>query len=88
MGEEMNMEEKIARAICEADGINPEWAGSVDPDCTYDAWENYIPHARAAMSAIKEPTYGMIESGDIDMKTGYSVDLIYTSMIQAAEEGK
>lgn len=55
----MKMIEKIARAICEADGINPEWAGSVDPDCTYYAWENYIPHAKAALYALKEPTEGM-----------------------------
>ncbi|MBO6808470.1 hypothetical protein [Thalassospira sp.] len=85
------MEEKIARAICKADGINPEWAGSVDPDCTYDAWENYIPHARAALSSLKNPTDDMIDSvyGKNDvLRERDIVERDFKIMIQAAEEGK
>jgi hypothetical protein len=60
--------EAVARAICKANGLDP------DADCRYDSksgvmldihleqpenWRDHVTMARAALLAIREPTEGM-----------------------------
>ncbi|MCC4240400.1 hypothetical protein [Thalassospira povalilytica] len=91
----MNMEEKIARAIC--------IANSDDPD-HYDkvwgfTWTNYIDHAKAALSTISDATDGMIERGQVvygqslyvplaNKGHGERAKIVFQAMIESAEEGK
>ena len=68
------MIERVARAICAAEGIDPdarrrsaaairmmmsdgrEWDNSEDLGAE---WEEWVPQARAAIEAMREPTPGM-----------------------------
>lgn len=60
--------EQVARAICRADGVDPDatsfglTAGSVGDK----EWHGYIPHALDALAAvlagIREPSEGMLNS--------------------------
>ncbi len=47
----MDMVERVARAIGKLDGI---------PD---ELWSASVPHARAAIAAMREPTDEMVEAG-------------------------
>ena len=50
--------ERAARALCSLDG-NPE-------NATMDGkplWQDYLPEARAALTALREPSPTMIEAG-------------------------
>lgn len=71
----MSMIEKVARAMCEADN----GAG-------YDArWDFYIPMAKAAIHAMRDPTEAMLDAGH--SQTDFAGDA-WQSMIDAAlEEG-
>ena len=57
----MSMIERVARAIC--------WANGMDPDLTLGGdgknflWREYVSQARAAIEAMREPTKAMTESG-------------------------
>jgi hypothetical protein len=55
------MIERVARAIylvqAKADGWDDEQSFDLQVDMH---WENCIPHARAAIAAMREPTEGMI----------------------------
>lgn len=55
------MVERVARAICEKNCENPDepsYAFLTDK-VTGHAWEGYIPHARAVIEAMREPTFLM-----------------------------
>ncbi|WP_337180281.1 hypothetical protein [Sphingopyxis granuli] len=76
--------ERVARALCELDA-NP-------PDATMDGkplWQDYLPEARAAIMALREPDAAMIEAGTRKADDGQKNDLggIYRAMIDAAMEG-
>lgn len=70
--------ERVARALCELDA-NP-------PNATMDGkplWQDYLPEARAAIMALREPDTMMIsaaglESGQIGID---DIRRIYRSMI-------
>jgi hypothetical protein len=50
--------EAVARAICFADGIHPD----ANVHTTVDCWQEYIPHAKAALSAIRPVNQEMLEA--------------------------
>ena len=61
----MTMKERIARAMCEADGL--EWDDQLDPmkssNGDDDGQQYYLAHATAALDALAEPTPEMAEAG-------------------------
>ena len=76
--------ERVARALCELDA-NP-------PDATMDGkplWQDYLPEARAAIKALREPDPAMIGAVANKAAEGPSEDIggIYRAMIDAAMEG-
>lgn len=47
------MVERVARAICVSEGLEPEGYFMGQP---LPLWENYIEHAKAAIEVMREPT--------------------------------
>ena len=95
-----DMIEKMARAMCEADGFN--WDDQLDPMRSANGDEDgqayYLAHAKAALSALEEPSEVQIEAGfealykEVDRYDHpYKDDLkdAWSAMIKAAkgEEG-
>ena len=72
----MTMIEKVAKAICIAYDIDPDWGNP-------PFWKNHIDSAKAALEAMMEPTEEMFE---IFRKQG-GIDG-YQAMIKAALNGK
>lgn len=76
--------ERVARALCELDG-NP-------PDARMDGkplWQDYLPEARAAVMALREPDEAMLSaaaSADSSLR-GEDIAPIYRAMIDAAMTG-
>lgn len=53
--------EEIARALCRAAGINPDsQLGFLNSD---KAWERYVESARAAVTAMREPSEAVRDAG-------------------------
>lgn len=52
------MVERVARAVCKANGTDPD--NDDFPPCD---WRNYVPEANAAIAAMREPTGAMIDAG-------------------------
>ena len=72
----MTMIELVARAICKTHG-------AFDPDALTNgvaAWRYYIPEARAAIAAMREPTNEIRRAGDQTM----SQHEAYQAVIDAA----
>ncbi len=80
--------EEVARAICVAAGFDPE----DDPNATggplftdvafpehWRKWHTFLRQARAAIEAVREPSWGMIEAGQDHVTRGD----IWQSMIDA-----
>jgi hypothetical protein len=96
------MIERVARAICAATDVTPENALGGPffdaPDAPYyfgepqqqaPRWKLYVPAARAAIAAMREPTPGMVEAGDDTAGTlaithDYSAYGTWQDMIDAA----
>jgi hypothetical protein len=65
------MLERVARALCQADGCSSDAVlgivpdiGSVPPaDIVAPAWRRYVDKARSAIVAMREPTNDMLEAG-------------------------
>lgn len=67
------MLEKVARAICIAAGENPDEDWRQAPGGPFAEvhlkpgqearWRLYLPQARAAVEALREPSEGMVEAG-------------------------
>ena len=61
------MIERVARALCVADGYSPDSTCDAgvdgDPDAIY-TWAGYRPMAMAAIAAMREPTAAMSEAGE------------------------
>ncbi|MBA8799158.1 hypothetical protein FHW77_002877 [Agrobacterium sp. RC10-4-1] len=62
------MIERVARAICVASGLDPDrpfsssnYSKETEPQ--EFAWHEYLPEARAAINAMREPTRAMHEAG-------------------------
>lgn len=64
---EPTMIERVARAICYAEGYDPDdaWATEVSspPQDRIPAWKDYTAQARAAITAMSEPTWAQISAG-------------------------
>lgn len=87
------MIERVARAICVASGLDPDrpfsssnYSKETEPqEC---AWHEYLPEARAAIAAMREPTEVMERAAFSNMdKNGYPVGnptSDYSAMIDAA----
>ena len=59
--------EEVARAICIADGVDPDAVGyglgaQMPKDVEYPLWKARVAQARAAIRAMREPNEAMIES--------------------------
>ena len=88
------MREKIARAMCVADGYsNPDAPFSGNKN-RHPWWELYVPAAAAALDALMEPTQQMYDAATgievncyLDASAGVHPDQ-WKAMIRAAKEGK
>lgn len=92
------MIERVARAICVASGLDPDrpfsssnYSKETEPQ--EFAWHEYLPEARAAINAMREPTESMVENGAdsentleamTDLTDAQSVRNIYHAMIDRA----
>lgn len=56
--------EKVAREICNADGVHPDALKHHFPDTYY--WQDYIPHATSALTAAIK-SGGVVEASKFDM---------------------
>jgi hypothetical protein len=63
------MIERVARAICVASGLDPDrpfsssnYSKETEPQ--EFAWHEYLPEARAAINAMREPTEAMEDAGN------------------------
>lgn len=73
--------ERVARALCELDA-NP-------PNATMDGkplWQSYLPEARAAIMALREPDLAMVNAAALKAAQIGEGDFggIYRAMIDAA----
>ena len=91
------MIEKIARAICEADGYSDPNAPFSGNALSGPRWEQYKTMAEAALDALLVPTDDMTAEGyaagyeadtGVDEITEVLVEVTYTAMILAAKDGK
>jgi hypothetical protein len=95
----MSMVERVAKAICAANGIDPDepvHGGGME----WSAWQEWEDEARAAIAEMREPTKWMRDEGmRAHMKALYTgktsidsgiddglkaVDLIWPAMLDAA----
>jgi len=84
------MVERVARALCRADGIDPDGRDSQGRPW----WPTYIQEARSAISAMIEPTDDMVikeagnKAGRVDLyradDPSYNVRDIWSSMCNSA----
>lgn len=92
--------EEIARAICEANGAKADtcvhgfgWAAGEGGNATAGTvcyryrWQDFLPQARAVLSALKTPTPEMIDAGQAVDGTVSAAD-VWSAMIGAAGEGR
>jgi hypothetical protein len=90
------MIERVARALCVAEGKNPDedWTrqGPVVLDIALapgkeQRWCTYVRQARAGIAAMRKPTEVMIAAGnkaDATLNAGDPFEPIYEAMIDAA----
>lgn len=82
-----SMVERVARAICAASGFGEAFEHLVG-----QAWTHWLPEARAAIAAMREPTEAMIlaamegneERVRVSPQTAKARSQTYTTMIDAA----
>ena len=92
-----DMIEKMARAMCEANGFDPDGPTQDiyvegDPHAG-KPWAGYRRAARAALSALQEPTDAMVEAGGkalidsrmSDKMLDHQLNAAFTAMIKAAK---
>jgi len=86
----MNMIEKMARAIAikcnlDPDAISPKTkeAGHEIPE-----WHFFTAAATGVLTALLEPTEGMVDAGFAVNDGAYETVTTFTAMIQAALDGK
>lgn len=89
----MNKREEIARAICVADGWDPdspffECPGAPGTEREALQWETYLAHAGAVLDALKEPTEEMVLAACEGLELPSHRRRIFRAMIQAAKDGK
>lgn len=94
----MTMRERIARAMCVANGIDPDETGyglgnNMPKDEVYPLWWAQIKTVNAALDALMDPTDGMIKEGTAWFMSSDEVERRYAvhcfqGMIQAAKDGE
>ena len=82
----MNMIEKMARAICEAQALDPDMKCYDGDDGTWTLWEEFQTQAKASLECLKEPTDGMKQV--VSANWGRRTWSDYQDVINAALEGK
>ena len=73
-----DMVERVARAICLANTQGDEM------------WQAFVPEARAALEAMREPTEGMVRAGRDEYYgvSPFSARFAWIKIVDAALEGK
>ena len=100
----MTMREKMARAICAREGVDPDarahGTGRIMPkDAEYALWEARLPVVGACLDALTEPTGEMLDaikgvaSSSCGPTTKVPINFVdacaaWLLMIQAAKDGK
>lgn len=90
----MTMREQMARAMCVADGIDPDATGygmgvSMPVGKEFPLWQAQLPKLDAALAVLENPTEAVIEAGKgpgamcREDPSGAFID-----MIKAIREGK
>ena len=78
------MVERVARAICEASGLNPDH--NYDPNQISRSddvrWRLFIPHARAAIEALRDPTEDMANAAEC--AEPFSFEAMWKAAVDAA----
>ena len=79
----MNIVEKVARALCWAEGWNPDL--TLGGDGKTFLWHEYVRPARAAIKSMRIPTPEMMKAGcDAWKKSPLAVVTQYSAMIDVA----
>lgn len=89
-----DMIEKMARAMCDAQGevweYTPEEPNKNTPLYSDSLRAMYLAHAKAALSALEEPSEAMVEAGNMSLTWGIVPDdelrAAFSAMIKAAKE--
>lgn len=83
-----SMVERVATAICLCNSCDPDLAvptGNVNTNTLAVSWTLYVPQARAAIAAMREPTEAMMEAGrDLGPSEALITGNEYRAMIDAA----
>ena len=82
------MIEKVARAICWKNGMNPDL--TLGGDGQNFLWMEYEAQAEAAIAAMRIPTGKMIFHGEKELERveGYNLSDVFTAMMDAAVGGE
>lgn len=79
------MIERVARALCKADGCDPDHESPDQIDAGIKLWTRYVRDARAAIEAMREPTEAMSEAvKPLGLCRTEDAAEIYRAMIDAA----
>ncbi len=89
MGETESMIERVARARCAEQGINPDapFRNLVGDKQRIVNWQAWTGEARAAIEAMREPTDAMIDAGAVaegDGNLEAQARNLWAAMIDAA----
>ena len=91
-GESESMVERVARALCVADGHEPDSDWRIDGNVMLTValapgaekfWRTYEPLARTAIEAMREPTEAMLQAAAVDRTprtATNSLDRMYESV--------
>lgn len=81
------MVERVARALCVADGCDPDHESADPIDTGIKLWTRYVRDASAAIEAIREPTKAMIQAAydsSLDDDERFDAHEIWQAMIDEA----
>jgi hypothetical protein len=87
------MIERVARALAVSRGVDPDRPHAIGRDGVLQLmWDLYVPDAKFAVSAMREPTEGMAAAGELAARAEGAHDCevemsdVYRAMIDAALE--
>lgn len=89
----MTMREKLCRAACIADGLDPDRKYSSSSDHPANApfehaWQEYGQQIDAILETLASPDDRMIDAGMAKRAENYRTDEIFTAMINHVRAGK
>ncbi len=82
--------ERAARALAVYDGLDPDKTYLMNDESKRFIWQEYLPHARAVLMAIREPSLKILEAGyavAADRADETDWQELWQAMIDAALEG-